>query len=638
MGLSNALDSALTGLRATQSQIEVISQNVANQGSVGYTRRQATLVQQVTAGNTTGVQVSTVQRILDTVVQGQLRSETSAAAYTSVQNQNFQQLDQTFGQPGSSGSLDFAVNSFTTALQSLSNDPANSITRNGVLASARSLAQRLNGISTDIQTQRDGIEAHLADDVKTVNGILRNLQDLNNQIIGLGTSQSSAALQDQRDKQVSELSKYVDISVSSTANNGVRLTTTGGLPLLDINASQFQYDQHFVLNATSQYSTNPATRGVGTITLITPGGTGVDVIANGSIRSGEIAGLINLRDRQLVQAQTQVDQLAAGLSNAVANNQVAGAPVVNGFNADFSNYPVQRGNEITIDYTTGGVNQRITIKRVDDTTITPPNTVSAQRLAEQSESTINNRVIALSFLPGGTVSDALADLAAKIGAGTEAPLPAGITLTNPALNQLQAVSTTPATLTINKLNGSISSTGLSGQDVALPLFVDTQTGAGYTGSFEGSIDQTIGLAQRIGLNPAVTANPASLVVYTNSAGVTTKAGDQTRANFLFDQLTKANQAFSPLGGIGSNGSPFNGTVLDFATNVVQNQSGRVIDAKNINDGQQIVLKSIQQTFSNNSGVNVDQELANLIQVQNAYSANARLITAVKDLFTTLLQI
>ena len=634
MGLSNALDAALTGLTSTQAQIEVISQNVSNQGSIGYTKRKATLVQQVTGGNTTGVQVATVQRILDTVVQGQLRAETSAAAYTNIQNLNFQQIDQYFGEPGDSNSLDAALNAFTKSLQDLSNDSGNSITRSGVISAAQSLAQRLNGISSDIQTQRDGIEAHLADDVKTVNGILNNLQDLNNKIISLGSSSASAALLDQRDAQINELSKYVDISVSSTSSNGIRIATTGGLPLLDVRASQFKYDQHYVLNATSQYSTDPQVRGVGTITLVSAGsGSGIDVIANGSIRSGEIAGLINLRDKQLVQAQAQVDELAAGLSNAVANNQVAGAPVTNGFNADFANYPIQKGNEITINYTSGGIAKTITLKRVDDATITPPNSVSAQKLAELNESTANNRVIALDF--SGGIAGALADLAAKIGGGTEAPLPGGVTLTNPAGSQLQATSITS---TITKLNGSITSTGLSGQDVALPLFVDTQTGAAYTGSYEGSIDQTTGLSQRLSLNPAILANPASLVVYTDASGTTTFAGDPKRANFLIDGLTKANQAFSPLGGIGSNGSPFDGTVTDFAKNVVQNQSGRVIDAKNIDDGQQIVLKSIQKTFSDNSGVNIDEELSNLIQVQNAYSANARLISTVKDLFTTLLQI
>ncbi len=636
MGLSSALDSALSGLTTTQAQIDVISQNVANQASVGYTRRQATLVQQVTGGQTTGVQVARIQRILDQVVQSQLRTETSAAAYTSTQSDYFQQLDQVFGQPGATGALDTTVNAFTSAVQALSNNPSSNITRSNAVTAAQSLAGQLSSISTSIQTQRDGIEAHLADDVQTINGILNNLQDLNTKIIGLGDAQSSAALQDQRDAKISELAKYVDISVSPTQNNGIRITTTGGLQLLDNTASQFKYDQHYVLNATSQYSTYAPSRGVGTITLVNSSGSGTDVLANGSIRSGEIAGLVDLRDKQLVQAQAQIDELAAGLSNALANNQVGGTTVANGFNADFTNYPIQKGNEITINYTTGGVSQTITLKRVDDATTTPPNTFSAQKLAELNGSTTNNRVIALDF--SGGIAGALADLAAKIGAGTEAALPAGISLTSPGANQLQAVSTTPASLTVNKLNGSITSTALSGQYVAFPLFVDSQTGKAYTGSYEGSVDQTNGLAQRLAVNPAVIANPGSLVVYTNTAGTTTLAGDATRPNFIYSQLTSATQAFSPLGGIGSNGAQFDGTVLDFAKNVVQNQSGRVINAKNVDDGQQVVLKSIQTKFSSQSGVKIDQELSSLIQVQNAYSANARLISTVKDLFDVLLKI
>ncbi len=637
MGLSSALDSALSGLTTTQAQIDVISQNVSNQGSVGYTRRQATLVQQVTGGQTTGVQVASIQRILDQVVVSQLRSETSSAAYTNVQSSYFQQVDQLFGQPGGAGALDTTFNKFTTAAQALANDPSNTITRAGLISSAQSLAGQLSTISGSIQQQRDGIEAHLADDVQAVNGILLNLQNLNGKIIGLSDSQTSAALLDQRDAKISELAKYIDIGVSVTQNNGVRITTTGGLPLLDNTASQFKYDQHYVLNATSQYSYTASARGVGTISLIGANGTTTDVLANSSIRSGEIAGLINLRDKQLVESQAQIDELAAGLSNAVANNQIQGSAVANGFNADFVNNPIQKGNEITIDYLSGGVTQRITLKRVDDATVTPPNSISAQKLAEQNESTAYNRVIALDF--SGGVSGALADLAAKILGGTEAALPAGISLTNPAGSQLQAVSSTPASLTITKVNGSITTTGLTLQGTAIPLFVDTQSGAAFTGSYEGSIDQIVGLSQRLSVNPAVVSNPALLVVFQSAAATTTTlAGDPLRPQFIYDQLTAANQAFSPLGGIGTNGAPFNGTVADFTKNVVQNQSGRAINFKNIDDGQQIVLKSIQTKFSSESGVKIDQELSNLIQVQNAYSANARLISTVKDLYDVLLKI
>ncbi len=635
MGLSSALDSALSGLTSTQAQIDVISQNVSNQGSVGYTRRKATLVQQVTGGQTTGVQVARIQRILDQVVVSQLRSETSAAAYTSVHNDYFQQIDQLFGQPGTAGALDGVLNSFTTATQALANDPGSTINRSSFVSSAQSLATKLNSISNDIQTARDGIEAHLADDVQKVNGILSNLQDLNNKIIGLSDSQTSAALLDQRDAQISELAKYVDINVSPTSNNGVKITTTGGLPLLDNTASQFKYDQHYVLNATSKYSNFAPTRGVGTISLVSSFGT-TDILANNAIRSGEIAGLVNLRDNQLVDAQAQVDELAAGLSNAVANNKVSGTAVpgpAGVYDVDLTG--LQKGNEIVINYTTvpGNLPKTVTIKRVDDATITPPNAVNAQTLAENAGSTVNNKVIAVDF--SGGAAGALAQITAKLAAN----FGASFTASNPGGQTLRIAGDGGATVNVSGTSASITTTGLTLQGTAIPLFVDSQTGAAYTGSYEGSSDQTVGLAQRLVVNPAIIANPSSLVIFqANAAATTTLAGDPTRPQFIYDQLTKASQAFSPLGGIGSSGAPFDGTVVDFAKNVVQNQSGRVINAKNIDDGQQTVLKSIQSKFSSQSGVKIDEELANLVEVQNAYSANARLITTVKDLFDVLLKI
>ena len=171
------------------------------------------------------------------------------------------------------------------------------------------------------------------------------------------------------------------------------------------------------------------------------------------------------------------------------------------------------------------------------------------------------------------------------------------------------------------------------------MFVDNQTGSAYTGSFEGSSDQTVGLSQRLVVNPAVISNPTTLSVFqATSLSVATKIGDPTRPQYIYDQLTSANQAFSPLGGIGSNGAPFDGTVANFATNVVQNLSGRTINAANVDAGQQTVLKNVQSTYSSTSGVKIDEELSNLVAVQNAYSANARIISTVQALFEILQKI
>ena len=80
MSVSSVIDTASAGLRATQAGLDVVSQNVANSSTVGYTRRTLTTTQTVSGNQTTGVNVVGVQRTLDTMVQKQLRLETAGAS------------------------------------------------------------------------------------------------------------------------------------------------------------------------------------------------------------------------------------------------------------------------------------------------------------------------------------------------------------------------------------------------------------------------------------------------------------------------------------------------------------------------------------------------------------------------------
>jgi len=97
MSLGSALNSALSGLRTTQAGINVVSQNVANAGSVGYSRRRMSPLQTLSGDNTSGVRAGEVQRVLDLVAQRQLRLETSAAGYTGLRSQYAASIERLFG-------------------------------------------------------------------------------------------------------------------------------------------------------------------------------------------------------------------------------------------------------------------------------------------------------------------------------------------------------------------------------------------------------------------------------------------------------------------------------------------------------------------------------------------------------------
>ena len=117
----------------------------------------------------------------------------------------------------------------------------------------------------------------------------------------------------------------------------------------------------------------------------------------------------------------------------------------------------------------------------------------------------------------------------------------------------------------------------------------------------------------------------------------TASGDQTRPNFLVAELNSATFTFSRSAGIGSTNAPLNGTLSSYLDQVLTTQGAAAASAKSLSDGQDVVVNSLQQSFNSATGVNIDNEMASLLALQNAYTANARVLTTINQMFTTLQQ-
>ncbi len=99
MGLGTVLGNALSGMRVTQTGLDVVSQNVSNAGSIGYVARQVSNVERVENGSVAGARTAQVQRVLDRLVQRQLWNESAGSGYTDTRAQSLQAVDQLFGRP-----------------------------------------------------------------------------------------------------------------------------------------------------------------------------------------------------------------------------------------------------------------------------------------------------------------------------------------------------------------------------------------------------------------------------------------------------------------------------------------------------------------------------------------------------------
>jgi flagellar hook-associated protein 1 FlgK len=606
----------MDGLNVTQSGMALVAANVANAGTPGYTEKTQTLNTITTGGLDVGVDVVGVNRQLNTFLQSQLRTESSGGSYADLTTQLYQQLQQTYGSPSASTSLQSTYSTFTGALQTLASNPSDYSTQTSVINAGAALTSQLNGLTTSVQNLRSSCEQGLSDTVTNANNLLQNIANINSEVAASPVQGStSASLLDQRDSDIDQLAKLMDIRVVPVGTNQVNVFTTTGVQLAGTVASTLSFNSHSTLSASSQWNVNPNVSGVGTITLTDPNGGKVDLIQANAIKSGQIGAYLQMRDKILPQAQSQLDQIAQTVSSALSDYSTTGTAVnsggQSGFNLDVGN--LLNGNKVTVNYTTspGNTTKTLTIVQVSDTSSLPLPSPDP-----------NNPVIGVN-LTGG-MAGAVSQLNSMLGSKLQ--------FSNPSGSVLQVLNGGAGTgITINSVTSTATQTSLSGGAAQLPFFTDGS--APYSGAITGGVSQTVGYAGRIQVNPALVSNPSALVSFQPG----TASGDPTRPNFLASQLTTANFTFSPQTGIGNATSPYSGTVSSYVGQVLSTQGAAAASAQSLSDGQDVVVNTLQQSFNTASGVNVDNEMSNLLTLQTAYSANARVLTTINQMFTTLLQ-
>jgi flagellar hook-associated protein 1 FlgK len=642
----NALSNATAGLAATQAAINVVSQNVANAGTAGYVKR--TLSSVATGTNNLGVASGAVTRSFDAAALKQLRLETSGAAYTSTKSGIISQLDALYGTPGSSTALDGTLNTFTESLQELAANPTSAAARTTVLSNASALASQINGAANSVQNLRTGIEAQLGADTQSASSLLSSIADLNKKIQNTTDSTSLADLQDQRDQAINNLSSYMDVKTTAQSDGTVTVLTQSGATLVDRgNAASLSFDGRGTLSANSSYSSTPRT--VGTITATLPGGGKIDLGEPGVLRSGSLAAQIELRDQTLPQAQRQLDDLAAGLASSLTDTTrtasiSAGQGIIDLSGAVPASTPspgagMQPGNTLTIS--------------VKDLNGVPKNIIlvasSASPLPKvPADQTDDSTAITVAFdISQGPASykKAIQDALDGLTNGNS-NIPAFDVQVSSSPSSGAAANSSGAVLAIESTQTSapvlgvtatvtlpISLKDLNTGNPSLALFIDGTNNALYTGGFDSG-SQLTGFAQRIAVNGNLNGNTAALTA-TAASGT---AASGTRAQKLFDLLTATPQTFSSSSGIGGISAPYSATVVGFAQDIIATQGAASANATALDDTQQTALSTAQGRFAAGAGVNIDQEMSNLIALQTAYGANARVLTAARDMLNQLLQI
>ena len=598
MSLSIALQNALSGLQANEAMIQVISNNVTNANTEGYTRKIAQPTSQIVAGDGRGVDLGSLERVVDERLLADMRTTLASFGDANAQDFYYTRILDQFGTLANNSNLGSMITDLATAMQGLAASPDSSAHRTEVVAAAVALVKQLNSMSEQIQTLRFDADRDISAKVVSINAELQKIADLNAQIENAqALGDNAVELKDLRDQSLNKLSEWIDVRYFKRSSGEIVVTLPDGRVLADKYANLLSHTPAGKLSPDITYAG-------GGIFPILAGGT--DITA--SITSGEFHGMIEARDTILPNLQAEIDVLTQMLRD-----------------------------EVNALHNTG-------------TSRPPPNTLSGTRtFAAPATDTIvlsaatriaaldaNGNFVAHYDLAAGTYSvkqiETLinSNLAGFVTATTSTNGPLSIAASNSG-NGIAIVDLSSQTVT--HTDNATTYSGFSNYFGLNDLFV---TPTRVQGDSISGLSTMIQVRADIEKNPALLARGA-LVSTTSpapSAGSSGVAlGDSSIAQNIADLFLES-LAFSASGTL-----PLTTTSLaGYASEILSTTAISASAAQKTAQFKEVLFQELQFRNSSVSGVNIDEELRNLVIYENAYAATARIIKVADDLFKELLNI
>jgi flagellar hook-associated protein 1 len=624
--LSSIFGIDLSALQAFQQAIEVTSNNVANASTPGYDEESIeleTALPQDGGGFAigSGVDVGGVQRAYSQAATTQLNtSQSSLSQLTSLQSYT-SQIDNLFGT--TAGGLTTALQSYYSGWSAVADDPTSTPAREALLGNASALAANLNSTSSQLQEMNSDVNTRITADVNQINSIGTQISSLNTQIAqSSGSGQAPNQLLDQRDQLVSNLSQLVGATTTSNTDGSINVYLGNGQPLV--------LDQN-----TYQLSTVPNQFNASQLEVASTASDGASI--SSSITSGDLGGLLAARTQAIDPALNQLGQIATAVAQS-ANTQQASGLDLNGQlgSALFSvGAPVVTASSANTDATTASVTLSNLGALTSDNyllsyqggayTLTDATTGANIALtgAGTSTSPLSASSVGLSIVLSGTPASGDQFL---VQPTAQAAATIGVALTDPSgLAAAGAIQTSAS----DSNTGSASIGAGTVLDPTNPNLLNTTTiqfltPTTYSVNGAGSFAYTSGGSVDLnGWQVQITGTPAAgdtFTVQSNAGGT----GDNTNA------LAAANQQTT---GVLSNGT------ISASGAVGALISGAGALAQQVNTAQTAQTAVNTQATTNVqsiSGVNLDEEAANLMQWQQAYQASAQALSVANGLFTTFM--
>lgn len=319
MSLNDILGSALSGLAAAQAGLRSASNNIANVSTPGYARERVNLSAGVTAGQVTGVRASEPERVADRFLEANVYRRQSDFGRTDVVAQYLDRLQALLGAPGDAAGLPARLNAIGAAATAMTGSAATEQTVRSFTSSVEDAIGSMQQIRHDTTMLRGDAESEIGFTVEKVNALLGRIDELNGAIsrqAALGRATGGAS--DLRMTAVEELSSLMKVTVREQPDGRLFIETAGGTPLVDNRLRMLSYPS--TGGGSGDQPVYPAIE----LRFVENGGIGAATgeRIDGPAVGGKLGGLLDLRDRALPAFAEEIGTLFNGLAetlNAVSN-------------------------------------------------------------------------------------------------------------------------------------------------------------------------------------------------------------------------------------------------------------------------------------------------------------------------------
>jgi len=318
MSISTVLLSGLSGLRAAQTGIGVVSQNIANANTPGYVRAEVTLSPLTHLGAGAGVQVAAIQRAADRFLATASYIAEATHGAASVRADILARAQANFGDPASSTSMFASLDDFWSALTEISVDPSSALRRGDAVSALQSVFSEVQRIGQSIQDLISEADQRISDAVDEAQSLITRIAELNEEIrLNKRTGADATGAENAQSALIDELSAIMDVRVSPLNEGGVHVRTSGGALLVGVTPAKLNYAPN-----SSPYTSH------GVISINEDLGTQANL--EPMLLGGELRGLLDVRDRDLVGLAEALGGFSAALADALnaVHNENASSPAV----------------------------------------------------------------------------------------------------------------------------------------------------------------------------------------------------------------------------------------------------------------------------------------------------------------------